>query len=114
MGSRAMLVLISDFLMNIDEIIEALYMLGDHEIKILQILDPIEKNLAMQGDFKLVDSETNETLRTYISPRLRVGYQKMLDEHSARIEEVCNNLGFHFYQITTDTPIFDAFYRVLK
>lgn len=114
MGSRAMLVLVSDFLMNLNEILEALYMLGDHEIKILQILDPIEKNLAMQGDFKLVDSETNETLRTYISPRLRVDYQKMLDEHSARIEEVCNNLGFHFYQITTDTPIFDTFYRVLK
>ena len=113
-GSRSMLVLVSDFLMDVDEVIEALYNLGDHEIKILQILDPIEKNLKYSGDFKLVDSETKSMLRTYISPRLRVEYQQMLDNHAAKIEETCNKLGYHFHQITSDTPIFDAFYRVLE
>ena len=77
-------------------------------------IDPIEKNLAMQGDFKLIDSETGSMLRTYISPRLRVQYQQMLDAHIAKIEETCNKLGFHFFLVTTDTPIFDAFYRVLE
>jgi len=113
-GSRSLLVLVSDFLLNIDEIIESLYMLGDHEIKIIQVLDPIEKELKYQGDFKLIDSETQNLLRTYISPRLRVEYQQMLDSHSAKIEETCNKLGMHFFQLTTDTPIFDAFYRVLE
>ena len=113
-GSRSLLVLISDFLVDIDEAIEALYNLGDNEIKVVQVLDPIEKDLKYSGDFKLIDSETNSVLRTYISPRLRVEYQQMLDEHSAKIEETCNKLGIHFFQITTDTPIFDAFYRVLE
>jgi len=113
-GSRSMLVLVSDFLLDINEITEALYTLGDHEIKILQILDPIEKDLKYSGDFKLVDSETKDKLRTYISPRLRVEYQQMLDNHTAKIEETCNKLGYHFHQITTDTPVFDAFYRVLE
>ena len=113
-GSRSMLVLISDFLVDIDEAIEALYNLGDNEIKVVQVLDPVEKDLKYSGDFKLIDSETNSVLRTYISPRLRVEYQQMLDEHSAKIEETCNKLGIHFFQITTDTPIFDAFYRVLE
>ena len=113
-GSRSLLVLVSDFLLNIDEIIESLYMLGDHEIKIIQVLDPIEKELKYHGDFKLIDSETQNRFRTYISPRLRVEYQQKLDSHSAKIEETCNRLGMRFFQITTNTPIFDAFYRVLE
>ena len=113
-GSRSLLVLISDFLIDINEIIEALYNLGDHEIKIIQVLDPVEKDLSYSGDFKLIDSETKTDLRTFISPRLRVEYQQMLDSHCARIEETCNRLGMHFFQINTDTPVFDAFYRVLE
>lgn len=113
-GSRSLLVLISDFLVDINEVIEALYNLGDHEIKVIQVLDPIERDLKYSGDFKLIDSESKSMLRTFISPRLRVEYQQMLDNHVARMEETCNNLGMHFFQITTDTPIFDAFYRVLE
>ena len=112
-GSRAFLVLMSDFLVDINEVTETLYTLGDQEVKIIQVLDPVEKDLRYSGDFKLIDSETKGILRTYISPRLRVQYQQMLDNHAARIEETCNKLGYHFYQITTDTPVFDAFYRVL-
>ena len=113
-GNRAMLVLISDFLIPLDEINEALYMLGDHEIKIIQVLDPLEKELKLQGDFKLKDSETGTKMHTYISPRLRMQYQKQLEEHSAKIEETCNKLGMKFHLITTDIPIFDAFYQILK
>jgi len=113
-GGRSLLVLVSDFLIDAKEVIEALYTLGDHEIKIIQVLDPIEKDLKYSGDFKLIDSESKSMLRTYISPRLRVEYQQMLDNHSVRIEEVCNRLGIRFHQVTTDTPIFDAFYKVLE
>jgi len=113
-GSRSMLILISDFLIDIDEATEALYTLGDHEITVIQVLDPIEKDLNYSGDFKLVDSETNNILRTYISPRMRVHYQQMLDKHAAKIEETCNGLGIHYHQIISSTPIFDAFYKVLE
>src|SRR3989338_32085 len=114
-GSRAMIILISDFLIDINDIKEALYMLGrNHEIKIIQVLDPSEKDLNITGDLKLKDSETGNKIRTYISPRLRNKYQKMLDEHSAQIEETCNSLGMDFHLITTDKPIFDAFYEILK
>jgi len=113
-GSRSMIVLISDFLINIDEIREALYMLGDHEIKVIQVLDKTEKELKLEGDFKLKDSETGDKMRTYISPRLRTKYLDMLEDHSAKIEETCTNLGMSFHLITTDTPVFDAFYEILK
>jgi hypothetical protein len=41
-------------------------------------------------------------------------YQKMIDDHSAKIEHECNLLGIEFHQIVTNTPIFDAFYKVLE
>jgi len=113
-GGRSMIVLISDFLIPIEEIREALYMLGDHEIKIVQVLDPVEKELKLQGDFRLKDSETGSKMHTHISPRLRMQYQKMLSGHSAQIEETCTELGMKFHQITTDVPLFDAFYRILE
>ncbi|MBU0628978.1 MAG: DUF58 domain-containing protein [Nanoarchaeota archaeon] len=112
-GSRSMVVVISDFLIPIDEINEALYFLGDHEIKIIQVLDPLEIELKLQGDFKLKDSETGDKTNTFISPRLRMEYQKLLSDHSAKIQETCTNLGMKFHLITTDTPIFDAFYKIL-
>ncbi len=113
-GSRSLLLIISDFLIDIEEIRDAFYTLGDHEIKIVQILDPVEKELKMQGDFNLKDSETNEKLRTFISPRLRNSYQRMLDNHTANIREICDKLGISFYQVTTDIPIFDAFYKIIE
>ncbi|HLC49906.1 MAG TPA: DUF58 domain-containing protein, partial [Candidatus Nanoarchaeia archaeon] len=112
-GTKSMLVIASDFLVNIEELREALYMLGNHEIKIVQVLDRAEKNLSYEGDFKLVDSETKGMLRTFISPRLRMEYQQKLDDHCAKIEDVCSKLGISYNLAITDTPIFDTFYKIL-
>ncbi len=113
-GSKAMLVLISDFLMPTKEIDEALYLLGGSEVKVIQVLDIVEKELNLRGDFKLEDSETGAKLQTYVSPRLRIEYQQMMEEHTMKIEKTCNELGFRFYSITTNTPIFDTFYQILR
>ena len=113
-GSKSMLVIVSDFLVNIEELREAFYLLGDHEIKIIQVLDRVEKELKMEGDMKLIDSETKGLLRTFISPRLRMDYQQQLDAHCAKIEEVCNKLGIDYNLAITDVPIFDTFYKILE
>lgn len=113
-GSKSMLVIASDFLVNIEEIREAFYMLGDHEIKIIQVLDRAEKELKMEGDMKLKDSETGGMLRTFVSPRMRMEYQQQLDAHCARIEDTCNKLGIQYNLAVTDTSIFDTFYKILN
>ncbi len=112
--SKALIVLVSDFLVNLDDIKEALYLLGKNEVKIVQVLDPVEKNLTYEGDFNLIDSEVGSKLRTFISPKLRIEYQKQLDNHCAEVEKACNTLGIDYYLVTTDTQIFDAFYSILK
>ena len=113
-GSRSMLIIASDFLVSIEELREAIYMLGDHEIKIIQVLDRVEKELKMEGDMKLIDSESKGLLRTFISPRMRMDYQQQLDAHCAKIEELCNKLNIHYHLAVTDVPIFETFYKVLE
>ena len=113
-GSRSLLVLISDFLLDINEIRESLYLLGDQEIKIIQVLDRVEKNLSLEGDVKLIDSESKQDMRTYVSPRLRMKYQEELDSHCSRIEQSCSQLKIKYNLVITDTPIFDAFYKILE
>ncbi|MBD3312942.1 DUF58 domain-containing protein [Candidatus Woesearchaeota archaeon] len=113
-NNRSFIVLLSDFLFNIDDIKKSLYVLGDHEIKVIQIVDPVEKDFLLSGDMRLKDSETKEMLKTHISPRLRQDYRESLSNHLASIEKTCNDLGIGFHSISTDTPIFDAFYSILK
>jgi len=113
-SSRSLIVIISDFLFNLDDIKKSLYFLGDHEIKVIQVIDPIEKDFIISGDLKLHDSETMEMLKTHISPRLRMEYMDSLRRHLLEIEKTCDTLGIDFFSITTDTPIFDAFYAILR
>ncbi|MFH1054313.1 MAG: DUF58 domain-containing protein [Candidatus Woesearchaeota archaeon] len=112
--SRSMIIILSDFLINIEEIKKTLSRLGKHDIKVIQVLDPIEKDLDLSGDYKLKDSETNDMMKTYVSRNLKNKYKSMLDDHTDKISDVCYKLGINFYQFTTDIPIFDAFYDILK
>tara|TARA_Y100000310_G_scaffold151938_1_gene151534 strand:+ start:14146 stop:14994 length:849 start_codon:yes stop_codon:yes gene_type:complete len=113
-GSRAMIIIMSDFLINIEEIKAALHLLGNHEIKVIQVLDPVEKGLKLQGDYRLKDSETGQKVRASISPRLRSAYQKQLDEHCDSIADACLAQKIDYHLITTDVPVFDAFYEILR
>ena len=58
-GSRSMLVLVSDFLVNIENIREALLYFAGNEVVFIQVLDILEKELDLEGDFKLQDSEAS-------------------------------------------------------
>lgn len=113
-NSRSLIVIISDFLIDMEDIKKSLYRLGDHDIKVIQVLDPLEKDLMVEGDLKLHDSETDELMKTHISPRLRMEYQQRLGRHVNEINDTCTKLGMSFHMVSTDMPIFDAFYEILK
>jgi len=113
-GSKSLIVVISDFLYPIDDIKVGLLMLKKHDVKVIQVLDHSERRLNMVGDYRLFDSETNDKIRTYISPRLISEYQHQMDAHIAKIRDTCTKLGLQFYCVTTNMPVFDAFYQVLS
>jgi len=39
----------------------AIFRLGDNELVLIQVLDPVEKNLDLGGEARLIDLETTET-----------------------------------------------------
>ena len=113
--SRSLIIIISDFMYDLEQIEVPLYVFGGHNIKLIQVLDPLEMNLkGIDGDYNLQGIETNQTLRTYISPKLKNDYSSKLHEHNAKIKDLCNKLGVEFYPLHTGKSIFDSFYEVLR
>jgi len=112
--SRSLIFIVSDFLFDLEELESSLDYLEKNEIHLIQVLDKRELNLDFSGQYKLKDSEDDSTLTTYISPMLRKEYKERIGKHINKIQEICDTLGAKYTLITTDMPIFDAFFNILK
>ncbi len=113
-GSRSLVILISDFLYPIEEIEAGLSLVEKNDVKVVMLLDKKEYDMDYRGEYKLKDSESRSILRTFISPRLSSQYKTRLDEHIGKVRKICIDTHSDFSLITTDKPIFDAFFEVLK
>ncbi len=111
--SKSVVVIISDFLMEPEDIKNGMMQFRNHDLKVIQILDKEEKELKIEGDIKLRDSETDKVMRTYVSKRLRQEYMEELDDHSAKIQEIVEGMGGKFYCATTYDDVFDVFHYML-
>jgi len=112
--SRSLVIIISDFMADIDSIKNSIFRLGDHEFVLIQVLDPVEINLDLGGEARLIDLETDTRLDIYTSPRLRSEYERRLNDHIAKIKETCLAVGADFHTVTTDMPIFDSIFQVVN
>jgi len=111
---RSLIVLISDYLYNLDEVEEVLRRYRKSEVYVLQVLDPGERELAVTGDVLLIDAETHSKLRTFVSRRMKSDYQSKLMDHILKLKDICESTDSAFVSVTTDTPIFEAFYHILR
>jgi uncharacterized protein (DUF58 family) len=112
--SRSLVIVISDFMADTNAIRNAIFRLGDNELLLIQVLDPMEKNLDLGGEARLIDLETEQKLDIYTSPRLRTEYQKRLSDHIAKIKEPSLQVGADFHTVTTDMPIFEAIFQIIN
>lgn len=113
-ASKSVVVIVSDFLYEIEEIKEVLMAFRDCEIVLIQVLDEMETELKLQGDFQLKDAETKGVFKTYISEKIRKKYLEELAGHNRKILWAADSVGAKFYSFTTHVPIFDAMYAVLQ
>ena len=113
-SSKSYIVIISDYLLNIEEIKKALPRLGKHYVTVIQVFDPRELELAIEGDLRLHDAETKSIMHTFVTPRLRSHYKEELRDHILKIEEECNALGYKYVLAPTDKSIFDLFWEILR
>ena len=112
--SKSLVVIVSDFLHEIGSIEHAISQLRRHDVHLVRVLDPDERELPLEGDYRLSDLESGERLRTFISPASRQQYLDRLEAHTASISDLAASLGFRFFDVTTNEPIFDAFYRLIR
>lgn len=114
-GSRSLIVVISDFLYDPEQVHQGLLRFRGHDIILIQVLDVVENDLKdLGGDVKLIDSESSGILRTFISPFGRKRYLDKIASHRAHLKRIAGELDAHFFSFGTDHPIFDAFYEVLS
>lgn len=114
MSSKSLVVFISDFLYDPQQIRQVLSRFRNHFIVLVQVLDDKETKLDLEGEFRLQDTESKSVIRTYISPFVRKRYMELLEEHQGKIREICGEVNAKFFVTSTDEPIFDAFFRILS
>jgi uncharacterized protein (DUF58 family) len=111
--SKSLVIIISDFLYDIEQIRETLYAYKKNDLIIIQVLDSIEKNLDFEGDVILKDAESDRKIQTYFSRRMRKDYKDRLYGHIYEIKDICDELDALFLSVTSNVPIFETFYYVL-
>ncbi|MDF0590510.1 DUF58 domain-containing protein [Candidatus Methanocrinis natronophilus] len=107
--STSLVVVVSDFLDDVEKLIAGIYKLSTHDLILIQILDPAEMALDFEGDLRFIDMESEESVMTRVTPEVREDYVERMREHGARIREACSAVGADFFTYSTDTPIFEAF-----
>jgi uncharacterized protein (DUF58 family) len=112
--SRSLIVVISDFLYDPEEIRRSLFGFKNHDVKLIQVLDEVEKNMTLKGEFKLKDMETKGLMKVSLSSFARKQYLSKLADHSKYLKHLATQLGAQFYSVTTEKPIFDTFFEVLQ
>ncbi len=112
-SSRSLVVIISDFFYDLEQIKQILHRYKKNNIILIQVLDPVEKNLNLEGDFNLVDLESNTKMHTFVDPYLRKQYLKQLELHQSNIRNECDKIKANFYVAGSDENIFNVFYKIL-
>ncbi|MCL7957962.1 MAG: DUF58 domain-containing protein [marine benthic group bacterium] len=103
---RGLVVLISDLLVDAEGTRRALHFLRHrgHEVIVLHLMDPGERELPAAGDAVFFDPETGEELRTS-SAALRAEYAAAVEDAVARWRSECRRMGADYHLLITDTPL---------
>ncbi len=112
---RGLVVLISDMLAPIEKLEVSLSHLRaqGHEVLILRVLCPEERDFAFDSPALFEDVESGRTL--YVDPpAAKKDYVRRFEAHAAGVASVCNNLGIDTHLMTTDTPLELALFAFLK
>jgi uncharacterized protein (DUF58 family) len=107
-NTRGLIIVISDFLDEADEILSSLkkFYYKKNEVIIFQILDPSEKMFGFSNDSIFVDIETKEELNTQ-PIQIRKAYIEAMKDHLAKLKTGCEKYGFDYNLIDT-TMKFDS------
>jgi uncharacterized protein (DUF58 family) len=102
---RGLIVLVSDLLMEVDDVERAmrgLRALG-HDVTVLHIMDPAERELPGGGEAVFIDPETDLSVPASIAD-VRAAYKNTVDEVIAEWRSLFGGLGISYELVPTDAP----------
>lgn len=109
--SKSVVVIVSDCLVDPDALETGLEALSGHHVVVVHTVDPEELSPSVDGETIFTDLETENSLRTYFSPRKKRQYHERLEAHWDEIKSVTVDHGGEYVRVTTDDVFYDAFER---
>jgi len=102
---RGMIVLISDLLMDQPEVERAMRGLraAGHDVTVLHVLDPAERELPSGGEALFVDPESELMVAASVAD-VRVAYRNTVEEVIGEWRSMFGGLGIGYEVISTDAP----------
>ncbi|MFC6988475.1 DUF58 domain-containing protein [Haloplanus sp. GCM10025708] len=107
--SRSLVVVVSDFLGDLDALETGVAALSRNDVLLVHVLAPEELDPDAGGDTIFEDLESDLTRRTYFGTTLEKRYRQRLEEHVEAVAERCRDLRATHVTVRTDEEFFDAF-----
>jgi uncharacterized protein (DUF58 family) len=106
LGKRALVAMISDFYGDPAQLAEGWRTLQarGHDLLVLQVLDPAERQPQARSGTTLEDVETGQVLEVSAAD-LQQGYPRRLAAHQAALKEAALAAGGHYVALHTEEPL---------
>ncbi len=111
---KSLIIIISDFLGNIEDIINGIkYLKGNkNEIILFVINDKKEKEFSFKGNIKFIDIENREEISINASS-IRDDYLKIFNKHYSLLKNFAVKSGIDYFSFTTDLDYSELLYKYL-
>ncbi|QIB73855.1 DUF58 domain-containing protein [Halogeometricum borinquense] len=107
--SRSLVVVVSDFLTDPDEVESAVAALEENDVILVQTLAPDELDPDVTGDTIFEDPESGDSLRSYFGGSMANKYHDRLQSHVEAISERATTHRADHILVNTGAAFFDAF-----
>lgn len=111
---RGLVIVISDFLDDGD-CEKPLQYLSDfgHELILIQVFDPSDREPPWEGELDLEDAETGQHIELAFDSDARAGYTAAFDEYSQSIRRVALRNNGRYVSLPTNVPVDEAIFGPL-
>jgi uncharacterized protein (DUF58 family) len=105
LSRRGLIVLISDLLMDLPDVERAMRSLraAGHDVTVLHVMDPAERELPLSGEALFVDTESDLTVPASVAD-VRAAYRNTVVEVIGEWRAMFGSLGIGYEVISTDAP----------
>ncbi len=112
---RAVMVIVTDGLSNLQELISGLRQLryGRHDVLLLQVMDRWERTFPMTGWTQFIGLEDWPD-RTTNAPSIREGYLAEYQSFQQQLNSACHEMKIDFFPISTDMSLDQVLRSVLQ